>query len=33
MTRYELERFGKIWQGKIKQDLVRYDKVRFGEIW
>ena len=40
-----MARFGKIWQGKmrqdlaryeqgkIKQDLARYDKVRLGKIW
>ena len=33
MTRLELERFGKIWQGKIWQDLARYDKVRLSKIW
>ena len=26
-------RLGKIWQGKIKQDLARYDKARLGKIW
>ena len=28
-----LARFGKIWHGKIKQDLARYEKVRLGKIW
>ena len=31
-----MARFGKIWEGMIKQDLARYgkeEKARFGMIW
>ena len=29
----KIAKSGKIWQGKIKQDLARYDKVRLSKIW